>query len=539
MRLCLAALCLLVANAAADPLVWFVPLDFFERPEVGYSGSPEYMSLFDPGAPWPVAASHVGVFKIYPQWISRASDDDLQRMFADLNRRHIALALEYGVLSASATCGIGVEGFGGGTLVSAARRIARNGGRLRYLAMDEPIFFSTLYTGANACQWTVDHMAANAAANLRALLQEFPDVLIGDIEPMPVSAAGWLDQYRHGVDALESELGFPLAFFHSDVLWSTASWKSDLAAMRQSVEDRGIPFGVIYNGDPSDLSDAAWINTAIAHMTQYEFTSPPPDHVIFQSWHAYPKKLLPETDPDSFTSLINRYFRTRTNLSLQTSDSGLSGTLTAAGDALPGAAIDVTAQPLTGDGVETVYRLTGTAPAGATTIVMGLRVNLECACAGPSQFRVSRFRYALADGVTNERDFSRGLQGWGLSNPQVAAVVDNALDVSAGASQSLILNSAPIGIQPPGDYEFAVTARVAPLSAGSGYFVLVFLADKELARVRIPFAAATLPLATAITGDDGTWLVDAAKPGPGDWRFTAAYAGDDQYWPAQAVIPSR
>ena len=67
-------------SAVADPLVWFSPLDHLLRPEVKYGGAPSYMELFAADAPWSKAVAHVSVFKIYPQWITRASDDRLDQI---------------------------------------------------------------------------------------------------------------------------------------------------------------------------------------------------------------------------------------------------------------------------------------------------------------------------------------------------------------------------------------------------------------------------------------------------------------------------
>jgi hypothetical protein len=307
LRLAMVAILLPLALTAAAPQVWFCPLDPLFRPEVNYGGSAQYMSLFTPNAPWTQAASHINVFKIYPQWISSATDSDLQIQFADLNRRGIAIALEYGVLTASSQCGMGVEGRGGQTLLDAALRIRENGGNLRYVAMDEPIYFFTLYTGANACQWTVDEMADNAAVNIRALLEQFPNVIIGDIEPLSVSAPNWLAQYQAGIEAFRNALGFPLAFFVADVAWDKPSYFADLASVRKMLVDEGVPFGIIYNGNAHDSSDAQWIQSATQHMLAVESNFGSPDLVIFQSWHPYPKKLVPETDSDSFTSLIEKY----------------------------------------------------------------------------------------------------------------------------------------------------------------------------------------------------------------------------------------
>ena len=187
----------------------------------------------------------------------------------------------------------------------------------------------------NACQGTVDQMAANAAVNIRALLAQFPNVIIGDIEPFPVSASNWLPQYQAGIEAFRKALGFPLALFYADVAWDTPSYLADLASVRQMLSSEGIPFGIIYNGNGYATSDSQWIQSATQHMIAAELNLGSPDLVIFQSWDAYPKKLLPETDPDSFTSLIDTYFRHRTKLSSSISGSTLQGALTAADNGQP------------------------------------------------------------------------------------------------------------------------------------------------------------------------------------------------------------
>ena len=538
-------LCLLVLISggtslfATDPLVWFCPLDSFQRPEVGYGGSPEYLSLFAPDAPWTLAASRIKVFKIYPQWIMQASDSDLQRMFSNLKRRNIALALEYGVLSESDACGRGVEGFGGGSLLRAARRIATNGGSLRYLAMDEPIFFSTLYTGNNACRWNVQQMASNAAVNIRALKSEFPDVIVGDIEPVPApNSPDWLDRYRDGMDAFRSALGYPLAFFHADVFWFASSWRSDVDALRQVSAQHGLAFGVIYNGNAEDQTDAGWIQSAEEHMVQYELESSAPDHVIFQSWHSHPKRLLPESDPSSFTNLVNRYFRARSKLTTTGDGRTVVGRLTISEAPLSGASIRVTAQPLTGSGLVADYHYSGVVPSGTTTVIMGLRVNLECGCSGTSDFFVSRFRYAenRSGGDVVERDFSRGLHGWGLSSTAAAKIESNSLHVSAAVGQSVLLNSAPVSVTPGSTFDFNVTAQVVPGSAGSGYFTLVFVGNRELGRIRLPIEAGRIPLGNATTNVDGRWGLTIPLDYPGDIQVVGIYAGNSKVWPARSSL---
>lgn len=289
-------------------LIWFCPLDPLVRPQLGYGGAPDYMALFTPGAPWQAAASHVGVFKIYPQWAEQATDEQLRAQFADLKRRGIALALEYGVITATARCGYDVEGWGGEKLVAVVRRIAADGGMLRYLAMDEPQYFFTLYAGPNACRWTPGEMAANAAVNVKALLAAFPGIEIGDVEPAGFSDPAYVERYREGIEAFKKAFGFAPAFFHVDEAWNPATFPADLVAVRRMLAAEGVPFGIIDDGNPGDPSDGAWIASAKRHLLRTERAVGTPDQIVFQSWHRYPRTLLPETDPEAFTWLISHYF---------------------------------------------------------------------------------------------------------------------------------------------------------------------------------------------------------------------------------------
>ncbi len=522
-------------------VVWFCPLDPLLRPEVGYSGSPEYLSLFSPDAPWQKAAARVQIFKIYPQWITRAADSDLQRMFADLARRNIAVALEFGVLGESSACGRGVEGFGGRSLLAAARRVRANGGTLRYVAMDEPMFFGSLYTGANACRWTAQQVAADAVVNLKALLSEFPDVAIGDIEPVHAPGVlAWLDRYREWMDAFREAAGFPLAFFHADVLWNAGAWREALVSLRQDVTSRSIPFGVIYNGNSGDPSDLDWVRNAETHFVNYELEArSSPDHVVFQSWHAHPKQLLPETDPAAFTRLINRYFRARTALAGRVASWRVDGILSGpSGNGLASKPVELTATPVAGDGRFAVYTISGTVPESATAAVLGLRVNLECGCAGTSEFWVYEFRYSEADREV-VRDFSDGLRGWGLSNPEAARIENatappgRALHASATAAQTLLLNSAGVAVTPGAAYSLRIAARVAPRSRGSGYFAIIFLGDRgELVRQTAPLEALERTVDRTATAGGGAYHFALPANGAAEVEYRVVFRGDEDYWPA-------
>lgn len=180
-----------------EPHYWFAPDGARIDPDYG---SVDYFDLFTPDAPWAEAASHIQVFKIYAETLDLdVPATQLENLFAELKRRHIAVAIEFGPLQAeNDVCGIGVEGFGGAAGLHYARRIRDLGGVLQYVAFDEPFFFGSMYDGPSACHWTADQVAQNAAAHVADIKSVFPHVIVGDIEVMPVAsvAPDWIDRYE-------------------------------------------------------------------------------------------------------------------------------------------------------------------------------------------------------------------------------------------------------------------------------------------------------------------------------------------------------
>ncbi len=332
------------------PNVWFAPF-----PLVGPgNGSVDYMQLFQPGASWMNAASHVHVFKVYAgMWDGSYAASDLSNMISNLKSRHISLATEWGPLVPVGGCGTGIEGFDGANALTYAQIISSLGGTLQYIAFDEPEYYGGLYTGTNACNWTETQIAQNAAAQVAQIRNVFPDVIIGDIEPLPALyvTTDWLDHYLAWIDAWQATTGTPFAFFDFDIAPS-ADWRPWDTALRIALAARGIPYGVIYNGQATPTTDVTWIAAAESFFTLRElYGSPPPDQVIFQSWNPYPSHVLPETDPGAFTYLIDRYFRTRTMLTATLGASAISGNLSlASGAPVPMAPITATATATDGSG---------------------------------------------------------------------------------------------------------------------------------------------------------------------------------------------
>ena len=394
----------------ARPAIWFAPLPPLKTHESRpYVGSADFMQLFAKKAAWAKAARRVAVFKLYGEWVAHwATSAQLRRAVTDLKRRKISVAVETGPLDVPPECGQGVEGFAGGEGLATASRIRAAGGTLRYVAFDEPFFYGALYTGPNACRWDTLRVAQAVAAYVRRIRTVFPNVKFGDTEPLTTGAH--VERYKEWVDAYREATGENLAFLHLDIQYTLPRWPQLARELEEFARSRGVPFGVIYNGDGSDVSDAAWLAKAQQRFELYETEGGRTDHAVLQSWSDKPDRVLPETRR-TFANLILRYTRTRTRLELAASAGEVAGRLLAA-NPVAGAPIRLS--------VERVYESSAYPPGGAlaaasaTTDAAGrFRVPLT---APPGAAIVARYpgstrywpAYAIARGDAGLRNVARG-----------------------------------------------------------------------------------------------------------------------------------
>jgi uncharacterized protein (TIGR03437 family) len=518
----------------------------------------DYFDLFTPTAPWTNAASHIQVFKFANSTFTgdlpgELTDSQWQQVFANLAQRGIALAIEWGPLPAT-TCGAGVEGFEGNAALAMAQKIQSLGGTLQYVAMDEPFYYGSVYTGQNACNWTPQYIAASAVQSIAQVRTVFPNVIIGDIEPVPAGTSDWLSSYTAWLDAWEIAAGSPLAFFHCDVDWpGDPNWIADVNSMRQALAVRGIAFGVIYNG-LGMTSDASWMSAAESHFIGYELQGGTiPDHAIFQTWEIYPTHVLPETDPDALTYLVDYYFRTRTGLSLTSTTNQASGKLQDhLGNPIPFVPVVLTLQPISGPGVVSTYTITGTVPAAATEVSQALVqicIN-ECgATQGPVDMNVYSYRYADS-GTNMAQNFSNGLTGWGVQGPPDGdATVQLASDatgpsllIQAAAGQQTFVNSSAFAVTSGSAFTLTVQARISPSSTGSAVLAFIFLiggteVDSVAPRVTLPFAPGTSSLGSVQTASDGSYSLTFPPQPAGVFQLQASFAGSNTFWPAFVSAP--
>jgi F5/8 type C domain len=300
--------------ASANTLYWFAPLPPMpERPGRQYTGSDDFMDLFLPDAPWQTAAHHIQVFKLYGEWVhDTATDEQLKQVVVDLRRRGIALGVEGGPLKAR-DCGAGIEGFAESGWDRIADRIKAAGGTIDYIDMDEPYYYAHFYNGPRACHRSVSAVAHELAAFIKTLREKFPNVVIGDAEPLVGQADAAV--YQAWIDAFKKINGFALPFLHMDVDWSRRAWPQEVNSIEEHGRSAGVAVGIVYSGNEADPTDAAWLANAGERVKRYELDAGGrPDHVLFQSWHDKPDHLLPETAEFTFTHFIDRYFTDKARL---------------------------------------------------------------------------------------------------------------------------------------------------------------------------------------------------------------------------------
>ena len=531
-------------DLSARPLVLFAPLPP-NTPHMGYGGSEDFLDLFAPGAPWKDAEQHVDVFSIASSWVQNyASDEQLKAVIDGVAARGLALGLEIGPYTGE-PCGAGIEG--NDLNDYPFNRIHSLGGRIDVVSWDEPMAFATHFDGPNACHWTFEQAAAGIATAAERVRALEPDALIGDIEPIwtnlsPDDYGAWLDSYATAV-------GRPPAFIHIDVDWDNLpEWPSIVRAIEGDARSRGVRFGVIYNGGFVD-SDDKWANLSMQRAAIYEEQfGGQLDDVVFGSWMDHPDRALPDSDPTTFTGLIDRYFGARTVIEVAdvSADRGtLEATITASqldGAPIPGASLSVSLRPL--DGMRQTLSLEGVVPDGVHVAVVGFRVNTENAGIGPAELRVYEVAYSEGpDNLLSNARFSKDLNDWYVygdgraSTPASDAGGGQMLRLKATAKQKLSVDHANIKVAPGSPFRLDISAAIPEASASSAYGAVMFqLGDQELERQILPLKPQLVGLGDFTTDAAGSLALNVASGlAPGRYELRVDYAGDASRWPSSAT----
>ncbi len=519
---------LLACNSALAAQVWLSRTG----PWIRQTATPtDFMQLFMDDAPWANAAANVKVFKVAAPFAIAATDDQLTRIFVSLKKRNIAFAMETQMLPVGpGGCGQGIEGYMDPVgLQKIMERIQRLGGDLRYLAMDEPLWFGHASNQKNACHSSIADIAKNVAIHVAIVKKVFPNVEIDDVEPVAATGepSDWVAELNSFHSAYKQAVGQSLGAFDADITWS-GPWQPQLTQLAKSLHAAGMQFGIIYDGDDADRAPVAWTSHAEERFTQVE--SDPalvPDRALLQSWAPQPANMLPETSPGTLTYLVNRYLARQVVLTLQRDGGRLSGRLTdSSGKPVSGGKVDFVAVAGSSPTEKSPRNVSGDVPANATKAIVALRINSECGCSGPASIDLAAVNY---------RDSGSNVA---LQGPLLPNRGDNLITANPG--QAVNRNSAPFPVTPGSHFSFDVLMGATTASANSGYIALVLLNANggEVLRLRVPFQSASINLGSAVSDNSGNLTMPLpANLSRTTTGFRAQYAGGDGYRGAIATVP--
>ena len=296
----------------ADEEVWISPND------PTHGGATDFWDMFQPGAAWAQAAHHVRVVSIAQNLVTNGPADKLKVFYAFLKANHIKLAIGIGMLTWSDQCGKHVEGYvppGGSRYV--ADRIKAQGGELSYIDIDEALWFGRYFNGPSACHSELSALANDVASNFKAYQAVFPEVRLGDTEPLGPPPGGdptglWATRTQQWINTLQAASGQHLAFIHEDITDWSRPLPGYLPAVSELVRSNHIPFAPIIIASSGKGPDDVWMRSAEQNIDLLKKSGAwPPDHLAIATWHIYPTHNLPESSPETFTHLIDYYFDER------------------------------------------------------------------------------------------------------------------------------------------------------------------------------------------------------------------------------------
>ncbi len=301
-----------------DPPIWF------------FSGlRPDTTQMFAKPEMWPGSLAALTAFELQLYFIERADDATLSTAIAFIKANGLDLVLEGDMLTPGAQrCGTGVEGyFSEGEMSRIASRLKRLGADVRFIAMDEPLWFGHVAKtfwrkNEGLCQADLASLAQNAAHVVDDVRRSFPDVQIVDTEPIvsretdPVAYGALLQQWA---EAFRSASGRPLAAMIFDVAWGQEKsfdpqeyrvWAPELQDAVARMRAAGLKIGIIYDGRDNDETNAAWVDHAVYRAQHIEGDlGLTPDFALLATWMVHPDRNLPEDETGTMTNFVLRYSR--------------------------------------------------------------------------------------------------------------------------------------------------------------------------------------------------------------------------------------
>jgi hypothetical protein len=276
--------------------------------------------FFEPDAPWPESMNHVQVEEVLTQVMNEISEEDLAKVAQRLNQHHIAVALALLAQDntarpgAPANCGANVEGYDSPQETARiAEKLKRAGINLRYIAMDEPLWFGHYYNGKNACRSSIDNVAERVAANLAAYQKLFPGITIVDGEPIPslTDQPQWQSDLGQWLAAFQRHVGQPLASMTLDIDWPRPNWPKSLQTTVAFLRSQHVRVGIIYNAfAPPTMTNEGYLEAARQNFVQIERSMHiVPEMAVFASWVRFPRRAISDQSGLGQDYLVKEYVK--------------------------------------------------------------------------------------------------------------------------------------------------------------------------------------------------------------------------------------
>jgi hypothetical protein len=242
---------------------------------------------------------------------------DLAKVTKRLKEHNVAMsvAMLAQAYDKQAHCGANVEGYFPPEQTAVwALKLRQNGADLKYLAMDEPLWFGHYYNGPSACHSTIERVAELVAENVRAYKKQYPNVAVGDGLPVPsfTDQPNWQADLKHWMQAFNSANGQPLAFIQLDIDWQHKNWEQSVKALSRFLRGMNMPFGIVYNAPPggSAMTNEQWLESAKRNFVHIEKELHiEPDQVTFASWARYPRRSVSDQSGLGEDWLVKEYVR--------------------------------------------------------------------------------------------------------------------------------------------------------------------------------------------------------------------------------------
>jgi hypothetical protein len=297
----------------------------------------DFPAMLSPDAPWQEAAHRLDMMGFNTnhaaEGFSRNGMPSLSAIKAMITRLGVKVSGGGSVVYTDGLCkGAGVEGMTSDNdyaheVVSTTERWHAAGLPLNYVGMDGPYYFGFIYM-QDKCHFTIEEVARRAANTMKKIRDLYPNIMVVDAEgPGKDLPAGWLPGYHRFLAAFRKEYGAPIDCLDMDLHWTDTwntgyRWTIAATQIANDIHKQGLKVSLIIDADdtkwdpdvaPPDsktdpriaMTEDYWMKAVRKHIDLVKQNAIPLDAIDLASWMKFPRKNLPETDPQAWTSVIN------------------------------------------------------------------------------------------------------------------------------------------------------------------------------------------------------------------------------------------